>query len=49
MSPTIGISNLDVLGDRGRVDIDMDDGFGFGGELGNLAGDAIVEARTDRD
>src|SRR6266404_6744463 len=41
--------NLDVLGDRGRVDVYMDDGFGFGCELGNLAGDAIVEARTDRD
>ena len=41
--------NLDVLGDRRRVDIDMNDGLGLGREIGDASGHAVVEARADRD
>jgi hypothetical protein len=35
-----------VLGDLGRVDVDVDE-LGARGELRQLAGDAVVEARAD--
>ena len=38
----------DVLGDLGRVDVDVDE-LGARRELGQLAGDAVVEAGADRD
>ena len=41
--------DLDVLRNRRRIDIDMDDGLRLGREVRDAAGDAIVEARADRD
>ena len=38
----------DVLRDLGRVDVDVDE-LGVRRELGELAGDAVVEAGADRD
>ena len=38
----------DVLRDLGRVDVDVDE-FRVGRELGEFAGDAVVEAGADRD
>ena len=38
----------DVLGDLGRVDVDVDELRGWG-ELAQLAGDPVVEAGADRD
>ena len=40
--------DLDVFGNRRRVDIDMDDGLGVGREVGDASGHAVVEARADR-
>src|SRR5208283_2223448 len=41
--------DLDVLRNRRRVDIDVNNRLGLRREFRNLAGDAIVEARADRD
>ena len=43
-----GDVHIDVLADRRGVDVDMDD-LGLGGEGGQIAGDAIVEAGADGD
>ena len=43
-----GNIDVDVLGDAGRVDVDMND-LGVGCERGQLAGDAVVEAGPDGD
>ena len=40
--------HLDVLRDRGRVDVDVDD-LGVRRELVDLPGDAVVEPGADRD
>ena len=47
-SPTIGTSADAVLADLGRVDVDVDD-LGVRRERGELAGDAVVEPRAERD
>src|SRR5580704_1250734 len=59
LSQHVGEDRLDVADDRNvdlyvfrnrrRVDVDVNDRFGLGREFGNLAGDAIVEARADCD
>ncbi len=46
-SPTMGTAG-DDLADLGRVDVDVDD-FGVRGELGDLAGHAVGEARAHGD
>ena len=47
-SPTIGMCGRHVLGDLGRVDVDVDE-LGARRELRQLAGDPIVEASADGD
>src|SRR5579872_6148348 len=42
-------TDLDIFRDRGRIDIDVDDGLGLRREILDASGDAIVEARADRD
>ena len=41
-----GDIDVDVLADAAGVDIDVDD-LGVGGEGGEVAGDAVVEASAD--
>ena len=43
-----GHVDVDVLADRRGVDVDVDD-LGLGGEVGQVAGDAVVEAGADGD
>ena len=44
----MGTSASAVLADFGGIDIDVDD-FGVGGEGGEAAGDAVVEADAEGD
>ena len=47
-SPTIGDVGAADLAELGGVDVDVDD-LGVGGEAGDLAGDAVVEAAAEGD
>ena len=49
MLPTIGTSTLHALGDRRRVDVDVDDLARVLREVRRVADHAVVEARADRE